>query len=82
MSVSFDREAYYRRIKRLFTGWQKGTDALNGRDVLIFCVGQSDDDQYSKSMSLQLWLFGYELSDTMVGLSKVTNKFKNIFKKN
>ena len=42
---------------------------------------------FSKSLSLQLWLFGYELSDTMIGLSKdqkmviVTSKKKADFLK-
>ena len=46
MSVSFDREAYYRRIKRLYAGWTKGDGVLAQQDVLMWAVGQSDEDQY------------------------------------
>ena len=76
MSVSFDREAYYRRIKRLYAGWTKGrvsiekvekknilaVDTLTKgdgnlaqQDVLMWAVGQSDEDQYRFEFSRKWW---------------------------
>lgn len=46
MALSLDREAFYRRIKRLYGGWKKENSKINSADALIVAVGQNDEDQY------------------------------------
>jgi len=40
-------------------------DALSNLDCIMSVVGVEEDVLYSKSMALQLWLLGYELTDTI-----------------
>jgi len=84
--LSFDREAYYRRIKRLYGGWAKEGSNMSQTNAILCAVGVNDEDQYSKSTSVQIWLFGYELSDTIIGMTKekmviITSKKKAEFLK-
>jgi hypothetical protein len=46
MSLSVDRETFYRRIKRFFAGWNKETQKLGEADAVIIAVGKNDEDQY------------------------------------
>ncbi|ALC43184.1 dre4 [Drosophila busckii] len=68
-SFVLDKEAFVRRIKRLYTEWKTPNidhdDALSNLDCIMSVVGVDEDVIYSKSMALQLWLLGYELTDTI-----------------
>ncbi|XP_017127199.1 FACT complex subunit spt16 isoform X2 [Drosophila elegans] len=68
-SFVLDKEAFVRRIKRLYTEWKAPSighdDALSNLDCIMSVVGVEEDVLYSKSMALQLWLLGYELTDTI-----------------
>ncbi|KAH0626228.1 hypothetical protein JD844_001073 [Phrynosoma platyrhinos] len=66
MALSLDREAYYRRIKRLYSNWQKGEDEYATIDAIVVSVGVDEETVYAKSTALQTWLFGYELTDTIM----------------
>jgi len=46
MSLSVDRETFYRRIKRFFAGWNKESAKLGEADAVIIAVGKNDEDQY------------------------------------
>ncbi|KAH8365695.1 hypothetical protein KR093_003515 [Drosophila rubida] len=68
-SFVLDKESFVRRIKRLYTEWKAPStghdDALSNLDCIMSVVGVDEDVVYSKSMALQLWLLGYELTDTI-----------------
>lgn len=63
-----DTAAFLSRLERLYSHWEGGdeeSEELWGDvDALVVVVGK-DDVIYSKSTTLQLWLFGYELADTL-----------------
>lgn len=86
MSLSVDREQFYRRIKRFYAGWNKERTKLSDVDAIIIAVGRNEEDQYSKSVTTQLWLLGYEMTDTVIGFTKekmvvITSKTKAEFLK-
>ncbi|XP_050429872.1 FACT complex subunit spt16-like isoform X2 [Adelges cooleyi] len=68
-SVVLDKETFFKRLKQLYSFWKKEKDEnveiLSGVDAFSCAVGVDDYTMYSKSSSLQIWLFGYELTDTI-----------------
>ncbi|KAM4876219.1 FACT complex subunit SPT16-like [Sylvia borin] len=66
MALSLDREAFSRRLRRLYASWQKGEDEFGGVDAIVVAVGVDEEIVYAKSTALQTWLLGYELTDTVM----------------
>jgi len=70
--VSADKDTFGRRIQRVYNYWKKTSNddgpAISNVDAIATIVGQDEDVIYSKSTALQQWLFGYELTDTLMVL--------------
>ncbi|XP_050532515.1 FACT complex subunit spt16 isoform X2 [Daktulosphaira vitifoliae] len=68
-SVALDKETFFKRLKQLYSFWKNGKDEnvqlFSDVDAFMCAVGVDDYTMYSKSSSLQIWLFGYELTDTI-----------------
>ncbi|EDS30673.1 conserved hypothetical protein [Culex quinquefasciatus] len=71
-NIVLDKDSFYRRIKRLYANWKEPEfshdDSLSKVDCIVTAVGVDEETIYSKSTSLQTWLLGYELTDTITVL--------------
>lgn len=54
----------------LFQGESTEENGFPKTDALVSAVGADNSIAYSKSATLQMWLFGYELMDTIVIMTK------------
>ncbi|CAK8695989.1 unnamed protein product [Clavelina lepadiformis] len=71
MSLSLDTDAFFKRLKKLYSTWKTSNDdAFSKVDAIIVTMGTDEDVVYSKTSALQTWLFGYELTDTVMVFCK------------
>lgn len=61
--VNISPETFSKRLKLLYDSWRANRGSLwENATALAIAVGSSSDDlRYLRSISLHLWLFGYEL---------------------
>ncbi|KAI9199412.1 FACT complex subunit-domain-containing protein [Polychytrium aggregatum] len=72
-SVKIDARNFHKRAKLLLATW-KGAGRVGSAeefaeaDALLVAVGANNDDEasFSKSTAVQMWLLGYEFSDTII----------------
>ncbi|XP_017471590.1 PREDICTED: FACT complex subunit spt16 isoform X1 [Rhagoletis zephyria] len=68
-NYALDKNTFLRRIKRLYSEWREPAiahdDTLKKVDCIMCVVGVDEDIVYSKSRALEIWLLGYELTDTI-----------------
>nr|CAB3266708.1 FACT complex subunit SPT16 [Phallusia mammillata] len=71
MSTTLDKESFFKRLKKFYSLWKKGgSDAFSKSDAVVVSMGTDEDVVYAKTTSLQIWLFGYELTDTVMVFCK------------
>uniref|UniRef100_A0A1I7SA86 FACT complex subunit n=1 Tax=Bursaphelenchus xylophilus TaxID=6326 RepID=A0A1I7SA86_BURXY len=64
-----DKDYFIKRATRLYERWNSGDDeTLSKLSCLVFPVGT--DDNYSKTQSLQTWLFNCAIFDTLLVFTK------------
>ncbi|XP_055607733.1 FACT complex subunit spt16 isoform X2 [Uranotaenia lowii] len=84
-NIVLDKDCFYRRIKRLYANWKEPDfshdDSLTKVDCILTAVGVDEETIYSKSTSLQTWLLGYELTDTITLLCEKSIYFLTSKKK-
>ena len=60
-------------LKRILAYLYFALRIFNRTNMIVSCLGTGDDLVYCKSKSMQVWLFGYEITDTLIvfGRNKV-----------
>ena len=80
--VSINAALFWSRLSSLVHSWQSGVKAWAGAgvgadasagvvDALLVATGSADsDDGYSRLSAIQLWLFGYEIPDSVMLITR------------
>ena len=82
--VSINAERFFERLSRLDTHINENRGTMyGGSDAVTFGLGtSSEDNMYSKSAAMHLFLFGYEFPDSIMVLTKGHFYFMATAKKN
>ncbi|WWC58713.1 FACT complex subunit SPT16 [Kwoniella dejecticola CBS 10117] len=77
--VHLDSALFFKRAERIFQAWEKSsgdTAELEGVTALQVVLGEPNDDTpaYNKTMSLQLYLLGFEFPSTLMLFTKSPRK--------
>lgn len=70
VEVTIDEGTFGERLKLLYNSWKGQPSSWENANVLAITVGGTSEDlRYLRSIALHLWLFGYELPDTLLLLT-------------
>ncbi|KAL7754343.1 FACT complex subunit spt16 [Sorochytrium milnesiophthora] len=72
MAVEIDAAAFHRRASALISAWQSSSDeTIRDLDALLITVGAADEQNlYAKNACTQVWLLGYEFTDTVFAITR------------
>lgn len=71
MSVSIDAGLFAKRLDILLASWNGHSSLWGDATAVVIAVGPSSEElRYLKSSALHLWLFGYELPETVMAITK------------
>jgi len=71
--IQISSEKFYQRLGKLMEGWQANrSTAWSNADSLCILLGTREEDEtsYSKASSLHLYLLGYEITDSIIIITK------------
>eukprot|EP01083_Nonionella_stella_P072592 195774_1 len=65
--ITVNKDVFWERLRSIFSNWERNGQLWGDTKSLVIAAGSSDEDiVYRKTSSLQLYLFGYELSNTVL----------------
>lgn len=72
--VQLDTDQFFHSLKKLYGYWRHNNEEKNIKNAKILTIifGNNKNDIYAKSSSLYKWMFGYELTDTVIIFAKNT----------
>ncbi|CAH8611311.1 unnamed protein product [Schistosoma haematobium] len=68
-ALNLDIGSFEKRIAKLYADWEDLNSQLHDVESIIVPAGKVDS-VYGKTLSLHMWLFGYELQDTVIVFNK------------
>lgn len=71
--IQISSEKFYQRLSKLIEGWQSNKLAnWSNADSICILLGTREEDEstYSKSSALHLYLLGYEITDSVIIITK------------
>lgn len=73
--LRLDSDQFFSSVKTVYDYWKTSSDQnapIRQAKTLAFIFGNNKNETYSKSSSIHKWLFGYELTDTVIIFTKST----------
>ena len=69
--IQISSDKFYLRLQRLIDAWTSNKTSWGGADSLCIMLGtREEESSYSKSSSLHLYLLGYEITDSIIIITK------------
>jgi len=70
-AYEFKPENFAARTKALYDNWKSNKEAWKGADAIAIVNGETDEEIiYKKSTALQSWMFGMEMTDSVIILGE------------
>lgn len=69
--IQISSEKFYPRLQRLLDNWTNNKTSWGDSDSICIMLGTRDEDSaYSKASSVHLYLLGYEITDSIIIITK------------